>query len=903
MGDGEMLPVEVGEALERGALVLTANERAARALRHGFDQRNRARGLMRWEPPAVLVWDAWARGLWHGMVMQGEAAQVLLNHTQEHAVWRGVLEGDAELRSLRSVDSLAEMAADAWRLLCSYGGQSQLREMAVSTDTRAFQRWAMVFERRCRAEGYLSQAQLEEMLRSHVAAGRAELEAGELVLVGFDSMTPAQASLVGALRAAGVSVEELLLEVATEPSALVEAADESEELRTCARWVRRLLEARPEARVAVIVPGLGKQRAEIDRVFREVLAPELQDVAAGSEASPYEFSLGVPLAETAMGAVALDLLRWVDAPLALERVSGLLLSPYFAGVLEERGARAEFDAFDLRRTRMLRPEVSLERLIELVERSKRHAKLTVLLKALRRMQRAIERLLAVDVMRAHSEWADGMREVLEAAAWGAGEGEDSSEFQTRRKWESALDELATLDFDGVRVRFDVALDALGRIAMRTTFAPQSREAPVQVMGPLEAAGCGFDAVWFLRAGDLTWPAVVSGSPLLPWQMQREFGMPGTDAVVDSEFARRVTERIAKSAGTVVFSYAEQAREGKQRAAAVLEGLGLQAVAVDALIEREPERTVVEIETMEDSEPLPLLPDRVIHGGAKILELQAACGFRAFAEQRLWSAELRESELGMDASERGSVVHRVLEIFWGEVKTQDELKAMSAAELYEMLDWAIGEGLRRNEKLSSSAWDAAYMDLQRERLHDLLGPWLEMEMQRPRFTVKLQEDKLEDAHVGPLRLSVRVDRIDEGEEGAIIIDYKTGPAKPSDWLSERPDAPQLPLYAILSQAERLEGVAFAHVRAGKDRGLHGFATSKESGIRLAKLPAASLEAQVEEWRRVLTKLAEEFYNGDARVRPKNYPMTCKHCGQRMVCRLDVAAMDEDDDESATEEERG
>ena len=32
--------------------------------------------------------------------------------------------------------------------------------------------------------------------------------------------------------------------------------------------------------------------------------------------------------------------------------------------------------------------------------------------------------------------------------WGAGKGEDSVEFQTRRKWESALDELATLDFDG-----------------------------------------------------------------------------------------------------------------------------------------------------------------------------------------------------------------------------------------------------------------------------------------------------------------------------------------------------------------------------------------------------------------------------------------------------------------------
>jgi len=79
---------------------------------------------------------------------------------------------------------------------------------------------------------------------------------------------------------------------------------------------------------------------------------------------------------------------------------------------------------------------------------------------------------------------------------GVGGGEDSYEFQLRRRWESALDELATLDFSGVRVRFGEALVGLDRIARETLFAPESRETSVQVMGPLEAAGessmrCGF----------------------------------------------------------------------------------------------------------------------------------------------------------------------------------------------------------------------------------------------------------------------------------------------------------------------------------------------------------------------------------------------------------------------------
>ena len=91
-------------------------------------------------------------------------------------------------------------------------------------------------------------------------------------------MTPAQTKLVEALRSAGVDVEELQPAMEAAQRMLVEAADEREELRVAARWVRKFLEEQPGAKVAVIVPGLEKQRREIDRVFREVLAPELEDI-------------------------------------------------------------------------------------------------------------------------------------------------------------------------------------------------------------------------------------------------------------------------------------------------------------------------------------------------------------------------------------------------------------------------------------------------------------------------------------------------------------------------------------------------------------------------------------------------------------------------------------------------
>ena len=75
------------------------------------------------------------------------------------------------------------------------------------------------------------------------------------------------------------------------------------------------------------------------------------------------------------------------------------------------------------------------------------------------MRAVANRLQGMDA-RTHAEWAERIRELLEAAAWGSGPQESSVEFQTRRKWESALDELATLDFDGVQIEFVEALEAL-----------------------------------------------------------------------------------------------------------------------------------------------------------------------------------------------------------------------------------------------------------------------------------------------------------------------------------------------------------------------------------------------------------------------------------------------------------
>jgi probable DNA repair protein len=895
----EELPSPIAVALDRGLTVITANQRAARTFRNAFDRRNREAGLGSWQTAPILPWETWITRLWNQLLVRGKVSELLLNAAQEHALWLGIVSADSSLPpSLRSFDSLAEMAAAAWRLVAQHNAPDLLRQSWGTTETKAFQRWAREFERQCQANHYLSRAVLEIKILSVIE--EKILAAPSLALAGFDEMLPAQNKLIAAISSAGGAVE--ILDISTEPDQrlLVEAPDEAEEIAAAARWIRNLLIQNPYTRIGVIAVSLQDRRDEIDRSFREILAPELEDIQNANQWAPYEFSVGVPLARTVMVRTALDLLSWCVSPLPIERVSALLVSPLFAMNEAEQRSRAAFDAYELRRAKLLRPEISLPWLADLLTRSQYRSRLQTLNHAITSMRRSA--LPSVEELRSHAAWTDFMRTWLQAAGWGRSTGEDSVEYQTRRKWESILDLLATLDFNGRQVSFPQALTELERLVRHTIFAPESHQAPVQVMGPLEAAGSTFDALWFLGAGDLSWPIKSAVNPLLAWPLQRELGLPGANPTEEEAHAQKITARLAASARQIIFSYPKETSDGTQRASPLLRSFHLQQTELASLAPTDAEPEPVALEEFSDRLPIAPLPELAASGGVEIIKLQAACAFRAFAEKRLGSSELREIELGLDARELGSVLHHILEHFWKQVGSQEVLKRMSKEDRETTLSFSIEQGLQKAVAVARIAWEHAYIDLQRKRLMKLLNQWLELEMHRAPFVVRESEETIRGVQVGPLRLNLRVDRVDVTDEGEVIIDYKTGGAKAEHWEGKRPDEPQLPLYAVVTRAAQpdtpLVDIAFAQIRAGNEMAFEGFSQKITAKKPVSKKRELSFEEQLDEWQRVVEDLAHAFHNGNAEVDPKTYPETCKHCAQRILCRLNPAAFDEDLDEETS-----
>jgi RecB family exonuclease len=177
----------------------------------------------------------------------------------------------------------------------------------------------------------------------------------------------------------------------------------------------------------------------------------------------------------------------------------------------------------------------------------------------------------------------------------------------------------------------------------------------------------------------------------------------------------------------------------------------------------------------------------------------------------------------------------------------------------------------------------WAERERRRLQGLLERWLALEATRPPFQVEQIEGGGETAFHGGLAYKVRIDRIDRLDDGSrVLIDYKTGWVQP-DWRGERPDNPQLPMYALLHR-EDLVAVAYGRVSAGKCCFVAESARADIfPNLRASRLEGmASFDDLVAAWGRRIERLAEEFARGAAEVAPKD--TACRYCRLQGLCRV-------------------
>jgi len=205
--------------------------------------------------------------------------------------------------------------------------------------------------------------------------------------------------------------------------------------------------------------------------------------------------------------------------------------------------------------------------------------------------------------------------------------------------------------------------------------------------------------------------------------------------------------------------------------------------------------------------------------------------------------------------------------------------MSPEERGMLIDAAIAKA--RAEVFGQAyRWPAPLVDLECVRLEKLLRRWLDIESRRAPFRVLGVEQRQEWRHAG-LTFPLRIERIDELEDGrTLLLDYKTGEADSGSWFGDRPEEPQMLLYA--TALDPPPGAMSFGLLNAEGCSFDGLSSPPSALPQLETV--ANWETQLASWHKVLTRLALGFARGDARVDPLAR-RTCDRCHLHALCRID------------------
>jgi exodeoxyribonuclease-5 len=302
----------------------------------------------------------------------------------------------------------------------------------------------------------------------------------------------------------------------------------------------------------------------------------------------------------------------------------------------------------------------------------------------------------------------------------------------------------------------------------------------------------------------------------------------------------------------------------------------------------------QLEMLDDYIAPVVLPDENVRGGVSLFAAQAKCPAWAFYQYRLGVAKLETPVDGLDTMSRGSLLHKVLQLFWLDCERLSHLKALTEQQLNEKIDTAIEKSIEALNSEINYHIPPQVLQIERNRLKQLMNAWLALELERADFVVDACEKKFE-LDVDGLKLNLSIDRIDKlSEGGLVVIDYKTSSIVTiASWAEDRITEPQLPIYVVLAlKYEQVVAVSFGKIRSDETKFI---GLTAEDGVlpkvtALEKVTKSSAfyefndwDALLEHWYLSLSNIAQEITAGVASVTVNN-EADLVYCDVKPLLRL-------------------
>ena len=826
-----------------GAIVVTANDRLHTALidafvAHGPDH-----------APTILQLDHYLRARFAELSTRHEVG-LLLTPLAQRLAW---IERAPPLRDV-DPEHLYREIASAWSTIHDWGLLDHLARFEDNESQRLFRDWAQRYNSVAEARNWVTEPELARIVAD--AVRRRTIHADSLVFVGFDVVSTSVQQLIDATRFSGGRADLHRVPMARARDVAFWTYDDSDrELGAAIRWAREVLDSDDATQtVCIVVPDASVDHDALVERLDAWLRPA--DAYPAASDSRYNVSGSITLVDVPVVADALRLLKWMSESLHYRDVERLLRSPFFSFGVDPNYAHATELPESYPAGRLTRSQAS--------------SPLSDIVGFVRRIG-----LLRLDAA------TQSIREILRRVGWPNAARLTAESREAVVVFESLLEDLA--DCAPFVEAGDLATMAahVELAAARRSYAPARPAARLQILGSLETVGLDFAHMWVTGLDDARWPAPPRPNPFVPLRLQRLAGVPRCDVDGELAFTRRMTERWLCGARNVVLSHARNRDDEPHHASRLV--IDMIGEPVRPPVVPDPlghpflrKSTNAALETRTEPSVGPIRSERLRHRGSAILRDQSACPFRAFARHRLLVESPRTPHSFPDAADRGVAVHSALRTLFE--PAGDDRALANALDSQDAVARAVAAGLTAVDRFPE-----AFRDSERARLCRLLDEWIDVERARRPFRT-ISTERATTLSLGGLEFSLQIDRVDRDDDDVLVLDYKTGDVSANSLFGERPEEPQLPMYALATSDSSV--VAFAELRVGRCR-LNGWAKRPQSvrtiRLRLPPEDGGDWQRMKATWRRRLIALTDEFATGVVDVDPRD-AKACQECDLHALCRI-------------------
>jgi len=753
------------DSLGRNGAVVTANRRLARELGESFSATQLNAGKKAWRSPAIFAWQDWLLSLSNN-ALDLEDIPGRINADQSQLLWERCLQN--EIKDADSgISSLVRMSRDTWQRLADWRiSIGEVARTAQSVDQKTFASVAGRYLGLLEREKWVDDAGLGDLVLELISSQNI-LFRGPVTFVGFERQRPLIVAIRNAMIATGIDVKFAPIEESGEGCSLQIFENDATEYRSAGGWARRQIEENPDAKVAIIANGLDKDAEAIARQVREGATPGWQH-GHRSLYDAVNVSYGRRLSDYPAISIALLVLRWLVRDLPSTGVSLLLRSPLIGTSNVAGRSRLELH------------------LRQLPDRSWSPSMITAQMRG--RDDSAdtgdwLDKLAAFSKRRrdlprtaSPAEWVELIDDTLKAFAWPGTAALNSGEFQLVNRWRELLNEFARLALVSSKMGPGAAIAKLDSMAGEVVFQPEATNAHIQLIGPLEASGMQFDALWISGVTTSHWPPSGSPSALLSRRLQQKHEMPDSTPGDTLFFAEQMLKRLIASGKTVVCSHALTVEDAEQTASDLLRPLlsrnetpspipGWHATGL---------RNRVDLVQVEDRVP-PVSAEEKISGGAGTIQRQLSDPITAFVHGRMGAKVIYPQAVGIPAPMRGNLIHDALYKLYIDLPSSEMIRTWKDDDLAERIGHSLDFAFARHQRNADAVLQALLL-LERRRISELLEQFVAIDGSRSEFQISGVEGIFEFV-AGHIRLPLRFDRIDTlDDKGIAILDYKTGSKK-------------------------------------------------------------------------------------------------------------------------------